>query len=37
MLRSSFCDYSDAYLVVKGTEIVANTPKATALTNREKK
>ena len=25
MLRSSLCDYSDAYILVKGTIIVANT------------
>ena len=27
MLRSSLCDYSDAYILVKGTIIVTNSPK----------
>ena len=27
MLRSSLCDYSDAYMLVKGTITVTNSPK----------
>ena len=39
MLRSSLCDYSDAYILVKGTITVANTaaPGADKKTNANKK
>ena len=30
MLKSSFCDYSDAYILVKGTTTVPNTRTAPA-------
>ena len=33
MLRSSLCDYSDAYILVKGTITVANTAAADADSN----
>ena len=32
-LKSSLCDYSDAYIIVKGTITVNNTPAAGASTN----
>ena len=34
MVRSSLCDYSDAYILVKGNITVNNTGKAAASTNR---
>ena len=37
MLRSSLCDYSDAYILVKGTITVSNTGTTTAPNNRNKK
>ena len=37
MVKSSLCDYSDAYILVKGNISVNNTGKATAPTNRNKK
>ena len=38
MLKSSLCDYSDAYILVKGTITVANTEgAATAANNVNKK
>ena len=37
MLRSGLCDYSDAYIFVKGTIAVPNTWAAAALNNRSKK
>ena len=37
MLRSSLCDYSDAYVLVKGNTSVNNTGAAEELTNRHKK
>ena len=38
MLRSSFCDYSDAYILVKGNISVNNTPaEGTAANNINKK
>ena len=37
MLRSSLCDYSDAYILVKGNISVNNTGTAAAPTNRNKK
>ena len=37
MLRSILCDYSDAYILVKGNISVNNTGTATAPTNRNKK
>ena len=37
MLRSSLCDYSDAYTLVKGHVSVNNTGTTTAPTNRNKK
>ena len=37
MIRSSLCDYSDAYVIVKGTKTVANTGSAEAPNNRSKK
>ena len=36
MLRSSLCDYSDAYILVKGTITVPNTGTAAAPNNRNK-
>ena len=36
-LRSSLCDYSDAYILVKGNIAVNNTGTAEAPTNRDKK
>ena len=33
MLRYSLCDYSDAYNLVKGTIIVANTAASAAANN----
>ena len=33
MLRSSVCDYNDAYILVKGTKTVANTAAAGAAAN----
>ena len=33
MLRSSLCNYSDAYILVEGTVTVANTAAAAAATN----
>ena len=33
MLKSSLCDYSDAYTLVKGTIIVVNEAVASAATN----
>ena len=37
MLTSSLCDYSDAYILVKGTITVKNTGAAAAPNNRNKK
>ena len=37
MLRSSLCDYSDAYILVKGTIIVTNTGIAAVPNNRNSK
>ena len=38
MLRSSLCDYSDGYILVKGTITVANTPaQGTETSNANKK
>ena len=37
MLKSSLCDYSDAYILVKGTITVNNTGTAAAPNNRNKK
>ena len=37
MVKSSLCDYSDAYILVKGNISVNNTGTATAPTNRNKK
>ena len=37
MVRSSLCDYSDAYILVKGTITVPNTGTAAAPNNRNKK
>ena len=37
MLKSSFCDYSDAYILVKGTITVNNTGTAAAPNNRNEK
>ena len=37
MLRSSLCDYSDAYVLVKGTIIVTNTGTAAVANNRNSK
>ena len=34
MLKSSLCDYSDAYIIVKGTVIVNNTAAADAHANK---
>ena len=37
MLRSSLCDYSDAYIPVKGTIVITNTGTQKSLNNRNKK
>ena len=37
MIRSSLCDYSDVYILVKGTITVENTGTAAVLKNRNKK
>ena len=37
MLRSSLCDYSDAYILVKGNITVNNTASATAAANNTNK
>ena len=37
MMRSSLCDYSDAYILVKGTITVQNTPAAGAAVNNTNK
>ena len=37
MLKSSLCDYSDAYILVKGTVTVNNTAAAAAVNNANKK
>ena len=37
MLRSSLCDYSDAYILVKGNISVNNTAGAAAANNTNKK
>ena len=37
MLRTSLCDYSDAYILVKGTITVANTAAAGAAANNTNK
>ena len=37
MLRSSLCDYSDAYILVKGTITAANTGTTAAPNNADKK
>ena len=37
MLRSSLCDYSDAYILVKGNISINNTGTPTAPNNRNKK
>ena len=37
MLRSSLCDYSDAYILVKGTITFLNAGTTAALDNRNKK
>ena len=37
MLKSSLCDYSDAYILVKENIIVTNTGTAAAQSNRKKK
>ena len=37
MLRSSLCDYSDAYILAKENISVNNTGTAAAVTNRNKK
>ena len=37
MLRSSLCDYSDAYILVKGNLSVSNTAGAAAANNTNKK
>ena len=37
MLRSSLCDYSDAYILIKGNIVVNNTGTAEAPTSRDKK
>ena len=33
MLKSSLCDYNDAYILVKGTKTVPNTPTTAAAKN----
>ena len=37
MIRSNLCDYSDAYIYVKGTITIRNTETAAAPNNRNKK
>ena len=37
MIRSSLCDYSEAYILVKGTITVENTGTSAAPNNRDKK
>ena len=37
MLKSSLCDYNDAYILVKGTITVANTSTAGAAANNTNK
>ena len=37
MIRSSLCDYSDAYIIVKGTITVSNTTSAGAAVNNDNK
>ena len=37
MLRASLCDYSDTYIVVKGTITTSNKRRATSPNNRKKK
>ena len=37
MLKSSLCDYSDAYILVKGTISVNNTAAASAAVNNDDK
>ena len=37
MMRSSLCDYSDAYILVKGTTILPNTAAQDAAVNRTNK
>ena len=37
MLRASLCDYSDTYILVKGTITTSNKGTAIAPTNRKKK
>ena len=37
MLKSSLCDYSDAYILIKGTILVPNKGIAAAVNNRNKK
>ena len=37
MMRSSLCDYSDAYILVKGTTIVPNTAAQDAAVNKTNK
>ena len=37
MLKSSLCDYSDAYILVKGTITVNNTAAAAATANNNNK
>ena len=37
MLRSSLCDYSDTYILVKGTVTVANTAAAGVANNANKR
>ena len=37
MLKSSLCDYSDAYILVKGTNSVINTAVGGAIDNADRK
>ena len=37
MIRSNLCDYSDAYILVKGTTAVPNTAAAGAAVNKTNK
>ena len=37
MIRSSLCNYSDAYILVKGTITITNTGRAVAPNNINKK
>ena len=37
MIRSSLCNYSDAYILVKGTITITNTGRAVATNNINKK